>query len=146
MTSAYHPQSNGQSEVVNKIITMYLRCLTGDIPKEWIRWFPWAEVCYNIAYHKSIRTTLFKLVYGRDPPQLKTYSPGDAAIPSFDDLQRYAYKDRSFQVGDWVWLKLMARAAVGISKLQKGKLAPKYFGPFQISECIGSVAYHLNLP
>ena len=86
MTSAYHPQSDGQSEIVNKIITMYLRCLTGDRPKEWIRWFPWAEFCYNIAYHKSIRTTLFKLVYGCDPPQLKTYSPGDVVVPSVDDL------------------------------------------------------------
>ena len=56
------------------------------------------------------------------------------------------HTDRSFQVGDWVWLKLMARAAVGISNLEKGKLAPKYFGPFQISERTGSVAYRLNLP
>ena len=86
MTSTYHPQSDGQSEIVNKIITMYLRCLTGDRPKEWIRWLPWAEFCYNTAYHKSIRPTPFKLVYGRDPPQLKTYSPGDAAVPSNDDL------------------------------------------------------------
>jgi transposase InsO family protein len=67
MTSAYHPQSDGQSEVLNKIITMYLRCLTGDRQKEWIRWLPWAKFCYNTAYHKSIRTTPFKLVYGRDP-------------------------------------------------------------------------------
>jgi hypothetical protein len=85
---------------------------------------------------------------------LKT-CPDDAAVPSVDDLlterhqfleqiklrlqqsQDYYSKyydnkhtDRSFQVGDWVWLKLMGRAAVGISNLQKGKLAPKYFGPF----------------
>ena len=86
MTSAYHPQSDGQSEAVNKIITMYLRCLTGDKPKDWIRWLPWAEFCYNTAYHQSIKTTPFKLVYGRDPPQLKLYSPGDAIIQSVDDL------------------------------------------------------------
>jgi len=90
--------------------------------------------------------------------QSMTYLPN---VTNFWNKQRYVsnsprittaniminkHTDRSFQVGDWVWLKLMARAAVGISKLQKGKLAPKYFGPFQISECIGSVAYHLNLP
>jgi len=86
MTSAYHPQSDGQSEAVNKIITMYLRCLTGDKPKDWIRWLPWAEFCYNTAYHQSIKTTPFKLVYGRDPPQLKLYSPGDAILQSVDDL------------------------------------------------------------
>jgi hypothetical protein len=111
---------------------MYLRCLTGDRPKEWIRWLPWAEFCYNTAYHKSIHTTPFELVYGSNPPQLKSYSPGNAVVPSVDDLltecdqfleltkvhlqlsQDYYSKyydtkhtDRTFQVSDWVWLKLM---------------------------------------
>lgn len=47
MSSAFHPQSDGQSEVVNRIITMYLRCLAGDRPKTWLKWLPWAEFCYN---------------------------------------------------------------------------------------------------
>jgi len=44
-TSAFHPQSDGQSEATNKIIAMYLRCLTGDRPRQWVRWLPWAEFC-----------------------------------------------------------------------------------------------------
>ena len=80
MTCANHPQSDGQSEVVNKVITMYLRCVRGDIPKEWIQSLPWAKFCYNISHHTSTHTTLFKLVYGRDPPGLRTYSSGDAKI------------------------------------------------------------------
>jgi len=65
---------------------MYLRCLTGDRPKEWIRWLPWAEYCYNTSYHTSIHTTPFKLVYGWDPPELRTYSSGEARIQAVDDL------------------------------------------------------------
>jgi hypothetical protein len=38
-----HPQSNGQLEATNKIITMYPRCLTGDHPRQWLQWLPWAE-------------------------------------------------------------------------------------------------------
>jgi transposase InsO family protein len=37
MSSAFHPQTNGQSEVVNKVITMYLRCLVGDRPWSWLQ-------------------------------------------------------------------------------------------------------------
>jgi hypothetical protein len=54
--------------------------------------------------------------------------------------------DRNFTVGEWVWLKLMAQSAIAISTLQKGKLSPKYFGPYKISEQTGSVAYRLELP
>lgn len=50
MSSAFHPQSDGQFEAANKIITMYLRCLTGDRPRHWLEWLPWAEFCYNSSY------------------------------------------------------------------------------------------------
>ena len=72
--------------MVNKVITMYLRCLKGEKPREWIRWLPWAKFCYNTSYQTPIRTTPFKLVYGRDPPQWKTYSPGETTIQSVDDM------------------------------------------------------------
>jgi hypothetical protein len=39
-SSVFHPQSDGQSEAANKVIVMYLRCLTGDRPKQWLRWLP----------------------------------------------------------------------------------------------------------
>jgi hypothetical protein len=54
MSSAFHPQSDGQSEVVNRIITMYLRCLAGDRPREWLKWLPWAEFYYNTSYQTAL--------------------------------------------------------------------------------------------
>jgi len=50
MTIAFHPQSDGQTEAANRIIAMYLRCFTGDCPRDWLRWLPWAEFTYNTAY------------------------------------------------------------------------------------------------
>ncbi|KAK5820460.1 hypothetical protein PVK06_025507 [Gossypium arboreum] len=66
-SSTYHPQSDGQTEVVNRTIEMYLRCLFSDRPQQWIDWVPWAEYCYNTSYHTALRGTPFQLVYGRDP-------------------------------------------------------------------------------
>jgi transposase InsO family protein len=50
LSSAFHPQSDGKSEATNKIIIMYLRCLIGDRPRQWLQWLPRAEFCYNSAY------------------------------------------------------------------------------------------------
>jgi transposase InsO family protein len=50
LTSTFHPQSDGQGEAVNKVITMYLCCLVGDRPRQWLKWLPWAENCYNTAF------------------------------------------------------------------------------------------------
>jgi transposase InsO family protein len=49
-SSAFHPQTDDQSEITNKIITAYLRCLAGDRPQSWLRWLPWAEFCFNSSY------------------------------------------------------------------------------------------------
>jgi hypothetical protein len=84
----FHPQTDGQSEVVNRTIAMYLRCLTGDRPRAWVNWLPWEEYCYNIAFHSALRTTPFQVVYGRSPPPLLSYMEGTTATDAVDDLLR----------------------------------------------------------
>lgn len=63
-SSSYHPQTDGPTEVTNHSLEMYLRCLASDNQKEWNRWLPWAEYCYNTSLHSSIKTTPFQAVYG----------------------------------------------------------------------------------
>lgn len=55
MSTAFHPQTDGQSEAVNKTIAMYLHCITRDRPRTWLEWLPWAEYCYNTSYHSASR-------------------------------------------------------------------------------------------
>ena len=86
MSTAFHPQTDGQSEVVNKVIAMYLRCVTGDRPRAWVDWLSWAEYCYNTSFHTALRATPFEVVYGRRPPPLLPYSPGTARTEAADAL------------------------------------------------------------
>lgn len=60
---------------MNKTIAMYLRCMTDDRPRTWLDWLPWAEFCYNTAYHLALQTTPFQVVYGRLPPVVLPYQP-----------------------------------------------------------------------
>jgi transposase InsO family protein len=127
MTSAFHPQSDGQTEAANKVIVMYLRCLTGDRPRQWLRWLPWAEYIYNTAYQSALKTTPFAVVYGRDPPTIRSYEPGETRVAAVaksmaarDELLADArarleqaqevykkhydkrHREVHFAVGDWV--------------------------------------------
>jgi hypothetical protein len=54
LSSAFHPQTGGWSESTNRIVTMYLRCLISDRPRQWLQWLPWVEYCYNTSFHSSI--------------------------------------------------------------------------------------------
>jgi len=50
MTSVYHPQTDGQSEAVNKCVETYLRCFSGYKPRQWPKWLPWVEYWYSTNY------------------------------------------------------------------------------------------------
>jgi hypothetical protein len=139
LSSAFHPQTDGQSEVTNRILGVYLRYLAGDRPKNWLRWLPWAEYCYNTSYQSTLKTTPFEVVYGCAPPTLLSYQSEIFKVAAVDhqlqerDLFLSEIRDRllhaqqlmkrnfdgqhrdiEFQVGDWVWLRLHHRAATSI--------------------------------
>jgi hypothetical protein len=110
---------------------MYLRCLAGDRPKSWLKWLPWAEYCYNSSYQSALKCSPFKVVYGRDPPPMVSYPPGNSKVAAIDvqlqdrdafleeikarlvqaQVTMKSYQDQrrrevEFSVGDWVWLRL----------------------------------------
>ncbi|KAJ4786652.1 polyprotein [Rhynchospora pubera] len=171
LSSAFHPQTDGQTEVVNRTIEMYLRCLACDRPRTWLQWLPWAEFCYNTSYHSALKATPFEGVYGRPVPPLLPYKQGDSNIAAVDtclkdrdDLLRdvrqrllqaqqrmktgydRSHRDVSYSVGQWVLLRLNHRIAVGICHKANAKLAPRFYGPYKIVDRVGEVAYRLELP
>ena len=82
MSSSYHPQTDGQTEVLNRCLEMYLRCYTQQNPKDWYKLLPWAAYWYNTAFHLAIGMTPFKAVFRRDPPQIPRYEPAATDNPA----------------------------------------------------------------
>jgi hypothetical protein len=171
MTTAFHPQSDGQTEAANRVIIMYLRCFTGDHPRQWLRWLPWAEYVYNTAYQSSLRETPFRVVYGRDPPTIRSYEPGETRVAAVahDMEERKAFladvryrlqqaqavqkrhydkhhRPVHYQVGDWALLRLRQRTASSLPQATAGKLKARYLRPYKIVELINDVAVRLELP
>lgn len=170
-SSAYHPQTDGQTEVLNKYLEDYLRCFAADHPRQWVRFLPWAEWHYNSAWHSAIRMTPYEAVFGRTPPTLQDYLRGNSTVAAVDEVlteraellstlqanlkraqARMANQvntkrtDIQFQQGEWVWLRLQPYRQVTLARRSSHKLARRFYGPFQIMERIGKVAYRLQLP
>ena len=66
-SSTDHPQTEGQTEVVNRCLETYLSCFCARQPKTWSSWLAWAEYWFNTTFHGAASMTPFRAVYGRDP-------------------------------------------------------------------------------
>lgn len=87
-STAYHPQTEGQSEVVNKCLETYLRCFAGGQPKSWARWLTWAEFSYNTYVHTSTKMSQFQVVYGRELPHLLKFGRGRTPVDSLEEMMQ----------------------------------------------------------
>lgn len=65
MSSDYHPETDGQSEILNRCVETYLCCSASERSKGWSKWLAWVEFCYNIGFQSGTDTTPFEVVYGR---------------------------------------------------------------------------------
>ena len=85
-STTYHPQTDKQSEVVNKGLEQYLCAFTQDKPQSWVSLLAWAEFCHNSYYHSSIRMSPFEALFGRKPPTIPAYVLGCTSIQALDEI------------------------------------------------------------
>lgn len=91
-SSSYHPQTDGKTEVLNRCLETYLRCFASEHAKQWTKFLPLAEFCYNTSIHSAIGMFPFEALYGCSPPTISNYIPGNSDVHNLDDLLVHRHK------------------------------------------------------
>ncbi|GJS01512.1 putative reverse transcriptase domain-containing protein [Tanacetum coccineum] len=149
ISTAYHPETDGQSERTIQTLEDMLRACVMDFGGSWDTHLPLVEFSYNNSYYASIKCAPFKALYGRKCRSPVIWTEIKERLKTARSRHK-SYADKrckplEFEVGDRVLLKVSPwKGVVRFGK--KGKLAPQYVGPFEIVECVGPVAYRLKLP
>ena len=168
MSSAYHPQSDGQTERTIRTLTEMLRSYVRPDQTDWDRWLPWVEFAYNNAWHESVQSTPFYLNYGEHPrlqdtqrlplkvPRAHEFVEGiqnavrEAKRCLYATQQRMRARvdphrrEAAYSPGDQVLLSTKNIRNTGDGTVRK--LMPKWMGPFTVVEMVGPVAVRLRLP
>lgn len=167
MSSAYHPQTDGQTERINQCLETFLRCFVDACPNQWSLWLSVAQFWYNSSPHSAIGRSPFEALYGCRPRHFGIDS--DAVISSADlaswlhewqlmsdvirlHLERAKLRmkcqsdkgrsERQFEVGDWVFLKLQPYVQCTVATRANQKLAFNFLVPFRLYN--GSVLWPIN--
>ena len=167
LSTAFHPQTDGQTERVNRVLEEYLRHFVNPSHDDWDGLLPLAEFAYNNSLHEAVGQTPFYLNYGRHP-RLPTDVQPTEKVPAADDFatamadviesakaklekarQRAkkiadpARRERQFAAGDLV---LLSSKNIALKTPGSNKLLPKFLGPLKITEALSPVTYRLQLP
>jgi hypothetical protein len=162
LSTAYHPQTDGQTERMNRVLEDMLRHFINPTRTDWDVLLPMMEFAINNSYNTSIRNTPFFLNYGRHPSTPLTREM-ESLVPTTDrkadwlnralteakrcleaaQQRQKAYADRTrapitFRPGD--------RVLLSTKNFNKNKLMPKWVGPYPVKEMIGKAAVRLELP
>jgi hypothetical protein len=168
-STAYHPETDGQTKRVNQVIEDMLRMYVMDKPSKWQDYLHLVEFAYNNGYQASLKMSPFEALYGKKCNTPVSWdNPADKAVVGPELLRKmeekilkikqnlkvardrqksYADKGRThreFKVGDHVFLKVKAnRSSLNLGNCSK--LAARYCRSFEILERIGPVAYMIAL-
>ena len=171
MCTTFHPHTDGQSEGTINVLEDMLRACVLDHKGSWKEHLPLVEFAYNNSYQASIQMAPpYEALYGRPcRSPLCCIKVGKSSITgpdlirdifvkvslirqhlltaqsrqkSYTDVRR---RPLEFEVGDHIFLKVMPKRGV-IRFDKQRKLSPRFIGPFEILEMVGTVAYQLALP
>ncbi|KAL0540968.1 hypothetical protein IC582_020994 [Cucumis melo] len=169
-STAFHPQTDGQTERLNQVLEDILRACALEFPGSWDSYFHLMEFAYNSSFQATIGMAPLKALYGKccrslvcwgevgkqrlmGPELVQSTNKAIQKIrsrmqtaqsrqKSYADVRR---KDLEFDVRDKVFLKVAPTKGV-LRFERKGKLSPRFVGSFEILERIGPVAYRFALP
>ncbi|GJR07094.1 putative reverse transcriptase domain-containing protein [Tanacetum coccineum] len=150
MSTAYHPQTDGQSERTIQTLEDILRVCVLDFEGSWDVHLPLVEFSYNNSYHSSVRCAPFEALYGRKCRSLIMWAEvGEGQLIGPELVQETTekishIKDRLKAAHDRQ--KSYADKRRKPLEFSVGKLAPRFVGPFEIIEKVGPMAYRLDLP
>ena len=84
-SSSYHPQSDGQTKIVNKFLEGYLRCFVSDKQAQWVKWLPLTKWWYNTSFHTAAKMTPFMAFYGYHSPSITSYLRENFMVQAVED-------------------------------------------------------------